>query len=247
MKNTEKGLNIEKEILDHICTYKYVENMNKNIQSFLKDIFPNEDYSKEITAYKYHENYKPDIVIVLGKQKKYISIKSGSNNSIHQEHIYSFCNFLQEIEIKEEIIEGLKLAHFNDGTTNGSGSKRKDIFSFYEEHPSICQRINVELNKKENATKIITRILFDGEYKNLPSVDYVYHGTVENGVWASKKEILNYLNNVTLSTLSIHVSKLYYQCLQRNLKNKPENEFRRYYIQFKWHSLKNDLTTIKTK
>lgn len=247
MKNTENGLSIEKDIIDYICKCKYIKKMNQNMQYFLKNIFSHENHDKEVTAYKYYENYKPDIVIMLGNQKRYISIKSGNNNSVHQEHIYSFCNFLQEIGISKEAIEGLKLAQFNDGSTNGSGYKKKDIFSFYNDYPDICKKINIELNKKETSSKIISRILFDGEYKNLPSVDYIYHGTVEKGLWASKKEILNYLNNITLNTLSIHVSKLYYQCLQRNLKNKPENEFRRYYIQFKWHSLKNDLITIKSK
>ena len=38
---------------------------------------------------------------------------------------------------------------------------------------------------------MLERFLFVGRYNS--KVDYIYHGTSENGVWLSKEEILDYL------------------------------------------------------
>ena len=247
MNNIEKGLDTEYEIINHINKHKYINKMNKNISSFLKEIFNSALENVLISAHKYYENYKPDIVIEADSKKIYISIKNGKDNNVHQEHIHSFCNFLSEINIKPIIINYLKLFHFNDGSKNGSGNNKKDAYDFYKNNANLCARINNELNKTEYRIKCLNRILFDGEYHNLPSVDYIYHGSYEKGVWASKKEILKYLLTQQINTYSIHVSKLYYQAWQRNLKNNDGSEFRRYYVQFKWHTIEQDLHKIKNK
>lgn len=247
MNNIKKGLQIEYEIINHINKNKYASKMNKNIRTFLEEIFNENLDNILITATKYCDNYKPDIVIKAGTKKVYISVKSGKDNSVHQEHIHSFCNFLSELNINSYIIDYLKLFHFNDGTINGSGSNKRDAFDFYKSNSNLCIEINKELNKIENKKQCLKRILFEGEYHNLPSVDYIYHGSYKKGIWASKEQILEYLLSKHLDTLSIHISKIYYQVWQRNLKNIEDSEFRRYFVQFKWHTIEQDLCKIKTK
>lgn len=247
MKNTERGLKIEKDIINHINENKYIEKMNLNISLFLKEIFEMDLKNVLIKAMKYHENYKPDIVIEANSIKKYISIKSGKDNSVHQEHIHSFCNFLCEMRVSQSTINNLKLFHFNDMTTNGSGKEKKDAHNFLKLHSDICDKINKELNETKTKKACIERILFDGEYHNLPSVDYIYYGSYEKGIWAKKEKISNYLCSQNLNTLSIHISKLYYQAWQRNLQNNDRSEFRRYFVQFKWHSIEKDISAIKRK
>lgn len=247
MNNIKKGLTNEYDLINHINSNKYIDKMNVNIATFLKEIFKDDLINTTIRAEKYHENYKPDIVIEAKNKKIYISIKSGQDNSVHQEHIHSFCSFLSDLKIKNTTINLLKEFHFNDGSINGSGKKKKSAYNFYRETPEKCFIINYELNQQNVKEKCLNRILFDGEYYNLPSVDYIYHGSVNKGIWASKKEILEYLLKYDLDTISLHISKIYCQSWQRNLKNNTSSEFRRYYIQFKWHTVEEDLIKIKQK
>lgn len=242
MKN--HGLELEKELINHI-NKKHFNDLNDNIKKFILILYKdNIDKSALFSAEKFYNNYKPDIVITHNKVKKFISIKSGNSCSIHQEHIYSFLNFLNEINCPDNVTENLKLFHFNDGSLNGNGKSRKNAMDFQENNAKKINEINDFFNKEDIKEKIITRLLFEGEYYGIPIVDYIYYGDLENGIWASKEKIINYLKNKHIYSASIHVSKLYYQSLHRNLKFELEHEYRRYYIQFKWYSIQEDLKEI---
>ncbi len=222
--------------------------MNDNMKKFISCLFEFDLNKFEIKAYKYADNYKPDIIITANGFSRYISIKSGGSNSIHQEHLYSFLNFLHiELNFTENLLNNVKLFHFNDSTYNGSGKIRKSANDFQMNNPTIISEINSSLNKPENARKLIDRLLFKGEYYHLPIVDYIYYGDVEKGLWASREEIMDYLLRINRFSASIHVSLLYYQSLHRNLKYDKYYEYKRYYVQFKWFSLKEDLITINKK
>lgn len=248
MNNKKRGLEIENDIVEHINTRKFIEKMNPNIKLFLKHIFKIDLSNKEIQAGKYYDNYKPDITITVSGITKYISIKSGTNNSIHQEHLYSFINFLKlSAGFADNYIENLKLFHFNDGTVNGSGTSfRNSAIDFQINNQDKIQEINNALNNKKYILEIIDRLLFKGEYHNIPIVDYLYYGSLEHGLWASRKEILIFLAKKFFYSTSPHISKLYYQSLHRNLKKDLHYEHKRYYVQFKWHSIKEDLEYIST-
>ena len=245
MKSNDNGLYSEYELINYINEKQYHKNMNKNIQEFLSCIFPFDLKSKKIKARKYYANYKPDIEIIIDDTHKYISVKNGSNNSVHQEHIYSFLTFVSTLTNNQEFFEYLRLFHFNDGTKDGSGESRKSAIDFQLYNQNKIKKINDIFNARKNIEIIADRLLFKGEYKNIPEVDWIYYGNVDEGVWASKKEILNYLKNNVFFSASPHVSKLYYQSLHRNLKKDLYYEPKRYYVQFKWHSLKEDLEKIK--
>jgi len=218
--------------------------MNENMKLFLKEIFIEDIENHKIRAYKFAENYKPDIIITANGISKYISIKNGECNSVHQEHIYSFIYFLETNNIPKEIAKKLLEFHFNDGTINGSGKVRKNANDFLEKEQQWIQKINKELNKESIKKELIKRILFKGEFFSIPQVDYIYYGNVEKGYWASKDSITNYLSSTYTFTSSIHISKLYYQSLHRNLKYDKYYEYKRYYVQFKWYSIKEDLKRI---
>ena len=241
------GLKNEKDIIKYINEMRYTYRMNSNIQKFLNEIFDFDISTTEIKAYNYAENYKPDMIITAKGVSKYISIKSGESNSVHQEHVHSFISFLEENGFSGEERYNLLLFHFNDGTTNGSGLIRKSAAEFLEQKQHEIQKINEKINNEYILSKAITRILFKGECYNIPTVDYIYYGTIDKGLWASKEEIIKFMNNAKIFTSSIHISKLYYQSLHRNLKHDKYREHRRYYVQFKWYSIKEDLQYIMSR
>lgn len=248
MNNRFIGLKLEIDIVNHINENKIYEKMCPNIQNFLKHIFNINLKNKEIHAQKFYENYKPDITITACGITKYISVKSGSNNSVHQEHIYSFINYMKiNNELSEECINLLKEFHFNDGTISGNGLIRESATQFQLNNQDKIQQINIFFNAPDTISETIDRLLFKGEYYNIPVVDYLYYGTLDKGLWASRFEIISYLSNIKTYSASPHISKLYYQSLHRNLKKDLYYEYKRYYVQFKWHSLKEDLEYISNK
>ena len=245
MKNN--GTKIETEIINYINEKKYINKMNQNMKLFLSEIFEFNIEKSIIRAYKYAENYKPDIIITANGISKYISIKNGESNSIHQEHIFSFINFLKRNGLSNEYEENILLFHFNDKTTDGSGTIRKDANEFLSKKQNEIQKINDFLNSVTLLKPLIERLLFKGEYHNLPIVDYIYHGNENEGYWAKKDDIINYLIHEKRYSSSIHISKLYYQSLHRNLKHDKYYEYRRYYVQFKWYTIREDIKYIMKK
>lgn len=239
------GLKNETNIINYINKYKYINLMNDNMRSFLCAIFKFDITKYSVKAEKYISHCKPDIVITVNNISKYISVKYGDDNSIHHEHIYSFLNFLKENGVKDNVINNLKLFHFNDGTLNGSGNQRKSAKSFLLNNTENIQKINKVLNEIKKT--ILKRIFIKGEYHHLPTVDYIYYGNVEKGMWASEEELIDFFCNTNIQSNSIHISKIYYQTFHRNLKFNLNYEFRRYYCQFKWHSIKKDLSYITQK
>lgn len=245
MNNLEKGLKVENEIINYINEKEYIYKMNRNMQRFIKEIFNFNLTNIKLQAYKYAKNCKPDIVIKANNVEKYISIKSGKNNSVHQEHLYSFIFFLLDNRKDfKNLVEVLRLFHFNDMTLDGKGIQRKNANDFYNNYPKAINSLNNFFNSKDNIELILKRILFDGEYFHTKSADYIYYGNVSKGIWASKNDILKYLKENTSLTNNIHISKIFYQNLNRNLTKKDENEYKRYKCQFKWHSLVKDISFI---
>lgn len=245
--NNNFGKQNEIDIINYINKCKYIHKMNNNLKKFIQEIFDFDLTGIKIAAFKYYENYKPDIIIEANNTKKYISIKFGKNNSVHQEHFYSFFVFLKEHGATEKSLEYLRFFQFNDGTLDGSGKSRKSAMDFQTTYPTAIKTINSEFNSNNLKKKLINRLLFEGEYHNLPEIDYIYYGDKNDGIWANKKEIFSHLYSINFFSNSIHVSKLYYQCLHRNLKRNNLYEMKRYYIQFKWHSIYEDLMKIKKK
>lgn len=241
------GLTTEKSMINYINEKKYLRNMNDNIKKFLSSIFDFDVLNHEIKACKFADNYKPDIIITANNVSKYISLKTGNSNSIHQEHLYSFIEFLRNFNISNKAIKTLKYFQFNDKTLDGSGKQRRDANDYIKNHQQEIYELNLFFNNNTVKEALIKKLLFEGEYFHIPSVDYIYYGDIEYGLWASKTEITNYLKSINLFSSSIHTSKLYYQSLHRNLKFDKYYEYRRYYIQFKWYSIKEDLKYILEK
>ena len=64
---------------------------------------------------------KPDILIRINHNKYFISIKTGSGNSVHQEKLDEFISFLDKQTILDiKIANNLRYFIWGDGTLDGS-------------------------------------------------------------------------------------------------------------------------------
>lgn len=76
------------------------------------------------------------------------------------------------------------------------------------------------------------------------NVDAFIEGTVNDFIWATTDEVINYLARVNKDSSGVHISNLYIQNWNKNIKRNPKYEHCRNYIQIKWYSIFDDLIQI---
>ncbi len=219
---------------------KHFYELNPLLQELIETLYPNVSSNDVITAYKYGRYAKVDMVIEIGEIKKGISIKSGAKNSVHVEPIKSFVCFLKNNEFKEE--DKLLRYLYSDGTNNNTGTIRESIKEYKEKHLDDIALINQELIKLKKL--LIERFLIKVDINYKVTVDAFIDGTPEGFLWATKREVINYLMDTDSISQSIHLSNLFIQEWNKNLNYNPKYEFCRDYIQVKWYSLFDDFIKI---
>ncbi|MEZ7741027.1 hypothetical protein O3794_05560 [Gemella sanguinis] len=195
-------------------------------------------------------NPKPDIYIIIGDNSFGISTKMGSGNSVHQEKVESFIEWLKnsKISIKDPTIyDDLRLLIWGDGTLSGDSPVERDSTGniknrfttqeFKSLYPEKWRKIQdfLILHKKE----IIQRALFFG--KTNKEVHYIYHGTVTHGSWISQQELLNFNLNKPLNTSTFNVGRLSFQLYNADKKGTPSGSKKRGIVQFKYANLSKDI------
>jgi len=240
------GFANETEIINYINNKQYFDNLNDNMQDFISFLFECDDLSGcRMYASKPTGTVKPDIAIRIDNVTKYISVKKGAGNSVHQEQLVQFVSFLDVCGVSEHIINYLKEFHYGDGSTDGNGGDRIRASQWQAQNLSKIIQINAALNTPNMLLESLNRFLFVGNLPNAPVVDIVYHGNIEHGLWASREEIIEFLIPNQNNATTVHFSNLTYQVWNRNLNYNPNTAGRRHVMQIKWASMTDDLINIK--
>lgn len=244
--SNKEGFANEKAIIDYVNECQFFSNFNSNFKSFLRFCFKDIDSNKEFVAGKTLAGTKPDLFIIHNNQTCYISVKSGSGNSVHQENVLNFIKFLQIEGMKKTITDALLRFHYGDGTIDNTGTTRISSNEYIKTHIDEISTLNKELNKPDYLSDLLERILFVGNVKNGKRINIIYHGTIENAKRATVDEVKNYLTKYfeKQDNSGVHISNLNYQVRNRNLKFNKKTENRRYVMQIKWSTLYSDLENI---
>jgi len=234
------GFDNENEIIEALDG-KTIESLNSNLQQLIKSSFSN--YSGVIIATKQAGQNKSDLKITIGNESHTYSIKKGTGNSIHQEPIEPFLEFLaQNYGIDEEMKNNLRLFIWGDGTLDGKGSvsDRLSAPQFKTKYPQIIESIQTFFNSIKKP--LIKRFLIDG-VKSDSSAEFIYYGTVDSGVCCKSDKIVDWIvkNN---SKGAISIGKLTFQAWNRNINGGDKSENKRGVIQLKWGSIKDDIKVI---
>lgn len=250
MGNNRHGFFNENSIANYLNGKKF-KDLNQNMKNFINWLFKNVNdetlIHSEIIKRPIGErkNPKPDIWIKVNNDIQNISVKEGSGNSVHQEPFFEFCKFLQRINVETEIINNLKLYHFGDDTLDGTGELRYSTAKIKEKYKLKINNANNILNNNFVLEKILDRILFDGALEFPIRADVCYHGDLNNGLWASRNEIQEFLKNSKPEIMSgIMFSKLTYQPWTRDEHRTAKHPERRLTMQVKWGSMLGDLSKI---
>ena len=192
-------------------------------------------------------NCKTDFEIIIKDKKKNLSVKRGENVSIHSEHIDSFLEFLKIIDVSDSTLKTIRLYHYGDGTLKGNGSNRKNAKELQEFYKEEIKEANIELNQNEIIKKVIYRAILKGRSPYHEEIDYLYHGNTIEGKLVSKEQLLNEIKNKCMYLECIHFGPFIYQPLSRFLYSKSKDDYKRHYIQLKWHTIDNDTKNIVNK
>jgi len=238
MKNF--GFKNEQKIIKYLQN-KCFSKLNNNFKNIIKNSFSN--YEGIIHCKAEAGVNKSDIKITIGKESHTYSIKSGKGNSVHQESVESFINFLKkEHQLTVSIEEYLLRFIWADGTIDGSGEIKNRISSkkFKKRNPHIIDKIQKYFdNIKE---PLIRRFIIEGVVSK-SSAEFIYYGTEKKGTCCKSEKVLQWMVKHD-SRATLHIGKLSFQAWNRNLKGKKKAEKKRGVIQLKWGGLKKDIKKI---
>lgn len=240
------GLENERLIVNYINDNSF-DSYNNNIQNFLSFLFPEIEINENsvFTATLITRSIKPDICICYNNIKKYISIKKGNGNSIHQESLDSLCSFISQEFSNQNIINDLKLFHYGDDTINNTGTRRYSSKECKQRYIQSIQNLNNFFNQSTNIVRFLDRFLFIGNIGDI-CVDAIYHGNCSNGIWASYSEIINFFQNFQITNNNaVYFGPMTYQVWGRNVDNNAKYPNRRFVSQIKWGSIMTDLGNIR--
>jgi len=246
MANNSEGFANENEIIEYITNRDFTE-YNDNIKKFLMFLFDLDLNDNNVVASKIGGQNKADLVLESKGIKKFVSVKKGSGNSVHQENLDVFEDFLRNINITYSTINNLKLYHYGDDTLDGNGVKRYSANEVKRIYYNNINQANAELNFHKNLEKVVNRVLFVGKNKYSLPVEVIYYGTINSGFWATREEIMEYILNQKFNSDGIHFGPLFYQVWGRDNKFISKNPDRRYIMQVKWSTLERDLKRIRAK
>lgn len=243
----QDGFDNETLMLEALDNKKFSE-LNTNLQQMIVDMTENTVLSNTlIKSYKKGGVNKTDLVIEVEGKKFNISIKKGGGNSVHQEDVEEFIDFLkEEFNINENFANDIRFFIWGDGTFDGTGniSDRLRASELKEKYPQIVNNMKkfFYLHKRD----LIERFVIKGP-KSSSSPDFLYYGTPDKGIIVKSEDVLNWLsddkNEKTRSPLPI--GGLTFQAWNRNINGGNKSENKRGVIQLKWGSVGKDLPIIR--
>lgn len=215
---------------------KRVGEVNTLFKEFLQKNFSNINDEMKISAYVNLNREKEDIWIKVGKEKKSISIKMGKTNTVHNEYIYSFTNYLAKEKVPLKIINIILEYFFADGTHDGSGARRITFPDYKLKIKRKIKKVNKYFMKNEDLLiKLVKRFV-------IGKTDILIHGTVEDFSYVTKDEIIKFLVECKSDPSStIHFSHLIFAAKSHN------NQIDKFILQIKWYNLGDDIAKIKEK
>ena len=240
------GFRNQEYIIDSI-NGRCFKDLNSNLRNLVKIAFPEIKNKDIIFSEKIRDNkLKPKMKLSLNGDCKYFTIKMGSGNSVHQEKLEDFINFLYSMGFNKELEEVLRYFVYGDGTLDGFGRLR-DRMNETQVIEKLGENIlPLNLFFYNNRIKIAKRFLQYGAYSDLPS-DYIYYGTENNGITVPFEKIMDYIYEYQPRNDHLYVGPLTIQTWNRNLSGKSDYEYKRNSIQVKWSTLDFDLKEVQMR
>ena len=130
MASNSHGNKNEKHLSDALNNKKFKDLSNLNLRTFIKEIHPTATNETLILCPHRPGSKKQDLEIIIDNFSYFVSVKTGSGNSIHQERLEPFIEMLKDkYFISDSIANSIKFFIWGDGTYDGSGLKENRLSS----------------------------------------------------------------------------------------------------------------------
>lgn len=244
MASNSHGNKNEKHLSDALNNKKFKDLSNLNLRTFIKEIHPTATNETLILCPHRPGSKKQDLEIIIDNFSYFVSVKTGSGNSIHQERLEPFIEMLKDkYFISDSIANSIKFFIWGDGTYDGSGLKENRLSSseLIKKYPEVIREIQMFFD--QHRIKLLTRFLITGRFHD-GHINYIYYGTTLNGVWCSAQDALNFHKNINISSRGIKLGNTTFQSWNRCIKGGKKEKYRDT-IQLKWGSIKSDIAEIR--
>lgn len=249
MRTNNPGFQKEDRIINAIDGKKFNE-IGNNLKFALKRIFFNSiNEEMPFFAEKADPRGKPDIILKHNGETHFISIKSGAAKEFHREDVFKFVGFLKECKMDENAINPILYFQFGDGTTDGTGEKRMDYSDTFHEYKDKISESNKILNSdKSFLEKFLERVIFKGNYVDLPAAEFVYFGDENYGTLCSKRQLLTYVKNKYFGWYqNPHIGPILMRPYARYVNGNGMHPEKRSIICFEWVGLEKDMRYISER
>ena len=243
-----RGLLKEIQIVQDINGKTY-DKLKNNLKELMLCLYGIIDEDEIFHCRKIEEFMKPDIVITYKGIEKYISIKTGRAQVIHQESIKSFILFLRGLGISTKTQKTLLRYLYGDGTLDGSGKERFDYHVIRVLLHKEIKEANEELNgDKKILAKVIERCLFIGNLECAIKIDGVYFGDSRFGFLATINQIEKHIQRKNWDWMeNLHIDPLQIRPHARYVGKEIKNPKYRERLDVYWANLEQDLNYISTR
>ena len=242
------GKEKEMEMVAHLNNKKTCE-ISNNLRSLLSALYgPLED--DEVVSCKLIDDFiKPDFVITYDGQSKYISMKTGRAEVLHQETISTFIKFLDNQGISKETQETILLYQYGDGTTDGTGKTRIDYNELRVLLKDRITKANIELNEsKDFVLKVIERCILLGTLENAIRIDGLYFGNYKFGEIATTKQIIKHIKRKDWDWMrNLHIGPIQLRPHARYIGKEIKNPESRNKLECYWANLSSDIDYISNR
>ncbi len=240
-----EGTTLEQEIITDLNEQKVGE-LTNNMHLFVRALFGALKLKETVYCAKVDGMMKADFVVTYMGKKRFVSMKSGHGDVVHNEVFSKFKDFLIENGISEHTIETIALFQFGDGTLDGTGIRRRPYHELMMELGPRIKEANKDLNKnKEFVLKVIDRCIFKGAYDDNQEADCIYCGNRDLGFVTTKKQIVTHIMRRNYDWMdNLHIGPLLLRPDSRYVDKdvKSVRNFQRIVVY--WPRLKADLEYI---
>ena len=247
--NTIIGIQNEEKMCENINN-KTFDQLNKNLQMFMYYLFPKMDKSKMFKCFQTENFIKPDICISQDSKLKFVSLKYGQSETLHNEHISTFIKFLKDNGISDYTIESYLLYHYGDGTTDGTGQKRMSSIETRFTYDERITKMNEEFNSsKAFIKKFADRVMFQGVNPSTSMAEYIYHGDPDYGVFVSRLQYMRHIEmkNWAFMQTCVHVGPFVLRPHARYANKEILNEEHRHTVTINYPRFVQDILYISSR
>ena len=242
-----KGFIKEDEMVINLNNH-LVKDINSNLKDMLEKLFGALGENENIECEIVRDFAKPDIVITYKGEKRYVSIKTGSANSVHSEFVEYFVEYLKKNGISQETLNTILLFQYGDGTLDGTGEKRMIYNEIMTKYANEIRKANEELNANPNfVCEMVCHYLFDGSRPELPSADAIYYGDIYNGYLVNRQQVRSHLRKRKWNQLNNpHIGPLLIRATARYPDKRDTYERKRHRVNLAWLYLSDEIKYIST-